>query len=149
MEGFTMNLLQRIISLILCFIIAVLNFIFPSAAVINIKSNLGLEIKASQIEFHKDTHGGFHGDGEELIIFTPAKEQIEKIEAEWNKTPVDSEIALLIYPESEYNGLDLMNYLPETEGFWFYKNRGKHESSINISFAFFDGEKVFFYELDT
>ena len=66
-----------------------------------------------------------------------AAETIEKIEAKWQKTPVDSGIAPLIFPEEEYNGLELTEYIPNTEGFWFYKNRNDALYSYNFSFAFF------------
>ena len=136
------GIIAELISLLLC--------LFPGSTVTEIRNNLDIDIKPYQIEFHEDTHGGFHGDGEEIIIFRPTAEQIEKIEAKWQKTPVDSGIAPLIFPENEYNGLELTKYIPKTEGFWFYKNRNREAVySLNFSFAFFDGEKVYYYELDT
>ena len=135
------GIIAELISFLLC--------LFPTTAVSDVRENLNINIKPYQIEFHEDTHGGFHGDGEEIIIFRPTAEQIEKIEAEWQKTPVDSGIASLIFPKNEYNGLELSGYIPETEGFWLYKNRGDALYSYNFSFAFFDGERVYYYELDT
>lgn len=135
--------------LIGCFT-AFYNFLFPDPAVSTIKMHLDMNIKPYYVEFHEDTHGGFLGDGEEIIIFTPNPEQTEKIKAEWKKTPVDSVIASLIFPEMGYNGLELSKHIPNAEGFWFYKNR--NESAVhshNFSFALFDGEKVYYYELDT
>ena len=128
---------------------AFINFLFPHTEVRDIRQNLDMNIKPYYIEFSEDTHGGFHGDGEEIIIFRPNPEQIEKIEAEWQKTPVDSGIATLIFSETEYNGLELTEYIPNTDGYWFYKNRNDALYSYNFSFAFFDGEKVYYYELDT
>ena len=151
-----MQIILGTIALILAFIYGCLSsifgFLFPNYAPRNeIRENLDLNIKSYQIEFHEDTHGGFHGDGEEIIIFRPTEKQIKKIKDEWKKTPVDSGIAPLIFPENEYNGLELTKYIPKTEGFWFYKNRSvlRDGYSYNFSFAFFDGEKVFYYELDT
>ncbi|MBQ6579354.1 MAG: hypothetical protein IIX33_00845 [Oscillospiraceae bacterium] len=149
-----MQIILGTIALILAFIYGCLaslfGFLFPNYAPKNeIRENLDINIKSYQIEFHEDTHGGFHGDGEEIIIFRPTAEQIEKIETEWQKTPVDSGIAPLIFPKEEYNGLELTEYIPDTEGFWFYKNRNDALYSYNFSFAFFDGEKVYYYELDT
>ena len=151
-----MQIILGTIALILAFIYGCLaslfGFLFPNYAPKNeIRENLDIEIKNYQIEFHEDTNGGFHGDGEEIIIFRPTSEQIEKIETEWQKTPVDSGIAPLIFPKEEYNGLKLTEYIPDTEGFWFYKNRNEFHSgfSYNFSFAFFDGKKVYYYELDT
>lgn len=137
------GIIAEILSFLLC--------LFPNTAISEIRENLDIDIKNYQIEFHEDTHGGFHGDGEEIIIFRPDEKQIEKIEDEWQKTPIDSGIAPLIFPENEYNGLELTEYIPNTEGFWFYKNRSSFTDgySYNFSFAFFDGEKVYYYELDT
>ena len=136
------GIIAEIISFLLC--------LFPTTAVTDIRENLDMNIKPYYVEFHEDTHGWF-GDGEEIIIFRPNRKQIEKIEAEWKKTPVDCGIAPLIFPENEYNGLELTKYIPKTEGFWFYKNRSvlRDGYSYNFSFAFFDGEKVYYYELDT
>ena len=151
-----MQIILGTIALILAFIYGCLaslfGFLFPNYAPKNeIRENLDINIKSYQIEFHEDTHGGFHGDGEEIIIFRPTAGQIEKIETEWQKTPVEFGIASLIFPKEEYNGLELTEYIPDTEGFWFYKNRNEFHSgySYNFSFAFFDGEKVYYYELDT
>ena len=151
-----MQIILGTIALILAFIYGCLaslfGFLFPNYAPKNeIRENLDINIKSYQIEFHEDTHGGFHGDGEEIIIFSPTAGQIEKIETEWQKTPVDSGIAPLIFPKEEYNGLVLTEYIPNVEGFWFYKNRNEFSGgySYNFSFAFFDGEKVYYYELDT
>ena len=149
-----MQIIFGTIALILAFIYgcfsSLFGFLFPNYYPKNeIRENLDMNIKSYQIEFHEDTHGGFHGDGEEIIIFRPTAEQIEEIEAKWQKTPVDPGIAPLIFPEEEYNGLELTEYIPNTEGFWFYKNRNDALYSYNFSFAFFDGEKVYYYELDT
>ena len=151
-----MQIILGTIALILAFIYgcfsALFGFLFPNYYTkTEIRNNLDMNIKSYQIEYHEDTHGGFHGDGEEIIIFRPNEKQIEKIEAEWQKTPVDSGIAPLIFRNSEYNGLELAKYIPNTKGFWLYKNRNEFKSgySYNFSFAFFDGEKVYYYELDT
>lgn len=141
-----MKIFDVIIGFILIILAGIENILLPDIWIPEIE----MDIKPSQIEFHEDTHGGFLGDGEEIIIFTPNPEQTEKIKAEWKKTPVDSVIASLIFPEMGYNGLELSKYVPNAEGFWFYKNR--NESAVhshNFSFALFDGEKVYYYELDT
>ena len=150
-----MQIIIGTIAVILAFIYgcfsAVFNFVFPDTAVREIRNNLDLDIKSYYVEFHEDTHGGFHGDGEEIIIFRPNPEQIKQIESEWQKTPVDSGITPLIFPETEYNGLELQSYINETEGYWIYKNKNDFTSgySYNFYFAFFDGEIVYYYELDT
>lgn len=149
-----MQIIIGTIAVILAFIYgclsALFNFLFPDTAVLDIRNNLDMNIKSYYIEYHEDTHGWF-GDGEEIIIFRPNEKQIKKIEAEWQKTPVDPGIAPLIFPETEYNGLELSEYIPKTDGFWFYKNKNDFKSgySFNFFFAFFDGEKVYYYELDT
>ena len=149
-----MQIIFGTLAIILAFVCscfsAVFSFLFPNTEILTIRENLNMNIKPYQIEFYEDTRGWF-GDGEEIIIFRPNRKQIEKIETEWKKTPVDSGIAPLIFPENEYNGLELTKYIPKTEGFWFYKNRNEFHSgyAYNFSFAFFDGEKVYYYELDT
>lgn len=149
-----MQIILAFLSMIMAFIISCsslfFGFLLQDEGVKSIRANLAMDIKPNQIEFHEDTHGGFLGDGEEIVIFTPNPEQTEKIKAEWKKTPVDSVIASLIFPEMGYNGLELSKHIPNAEGFWFYKNR--NESAVhshNFSFALFDGEKVYYYELDT
>ena len=149
-----MKIIFQIISYFIIFISSlfslVTGIINSDPAVTAIKENLGMDIESSQVEFHEDTHGWF-GDGEEIIIFTPTAEQIKEIRFEWQKTPVETEIASLIFPETEYNGLELSGYIPNSEGWWLYKNRNYFSDgySYNFSFAIFDGEKVYYYELDT
>ena len=144
-----MKIIFQIIVLILSFFAAVFNFLFHPTAVSDIRQSLDMKIRPSAVVYFEDTHGGFHGDGEEIIIFTPTDSQKEKIKSEWNKTPVESGISSLIFSKTEYNGLELTKYIPNTKGYWFYKNSGDFTYSYNFSFAFFDGEKVYYYELDT
>ncbi len=150
-----MRIIVSIIALICTFFYgifaAVFNFLFPNTAVLDIRENLDMNIKPYYIEYHEDTHGGFHGDGEEIIIFTPNPEQIEKIKSEWNKTPVENGIYSLIFSNSRYNGLELKKHIPDAKGYWIYKNRSESASgySYNFSFALYDGDKVYYYELDT
>lgn len=149
-----MRFVFSVIALILTFLLgcftAVYNFLFPEWEVAKIRENLGMNIKPYYVEFSEDDKGWF-GDGESIIIFTPNPEQKEKILSEWSKTPVEKGISSLIFPENEYNGLELAGYIPKTEGFWFFRNRNKFSDgySFNFSFALFDGEKVYYYELDT
>ena len=138
------GIIAELISLLLC--------LFPGSTVTEIRNNLDIDIKPYQIEFHKDSQGWF-GEGEKIIIFRPNPEQIKKIETEWQKTPIDSGITPLIFPENGYNDnkVELRKNIPDSEGYWFYKNQNKfHDGySYNFSFALFDGEKVYYYELDT
>ena len=142
--------LAVILSFIYCCISAVFGFLFPDAAVLEIRENLDMKIKSSAVIYHEDTHGWF-GDGEEIVIFVPTEKQTEKIKSEWNKTPVENGIYSLIFSKEEYNGLELTKHIPSAKGYWFYKNRNSFADgySYNFSFAFFDGEKVYYYELDT
>lgn len=127
-----------------------INQIFPNTAVNSVREHLNMEIKPYYVEYHEDNRGWF-GDGEEIVIFHPNQRQTEKIEKEWKKTPVDSKIGSLIFTEREYNGLELAKYIPEAEGYWFYKDRSPSSAGYiaNFSFALYDGEKVYYYELDT
>lgn len=145
---------MRFIFIILAFIYGcfswLINQIFPNTAVESVREHLDMNIKPYYVEFHEDNRGWF-GDGEEIVIFHPNPRQEQEIFHNWNSSPVDTEIASLIFPENEYNGLELTKYIPETEGYWFYKDRSPSSAGYiaNFSFAFYDGEKVYYYELDT
>lgn len=149
-----MRTIINIFAILLAFICgifsALFNFLFPDVSVQKIRENLDMHIKPYYVEYHEDNRGWF-GDGEEIIIFTPNPEQAEKIKSEWNKTPVNSRIYSLIFSKTEYNGLELAKHIPNAKGYWFYKNRSESASghSQNFSFALYDGEHVYYYELDT
>ncbi|MEO3945198.1 hypothetical protein [Gorillibacterium sp. CAU 1737] len=55
------------------------------------------------IPFHKDTHGGFHGDGTMLTVYQLKEEEIkqilleQKIEQTWNKLPMRPERAKALH----------------------------------------------------
>ncbi len=146
---FILKILSLLLAVFLCGFWNIIDFLSPNNAVLSIRANLAMDIEESRIEFHEDTHGGFHGDGEEIIIFLPDSAEIYKIYHQWQKTPIDSEIAPFLFCEEEYNGIDLREYILNTDGWWLYKNRGDALYSYNFSFAFFDGERVYYYELDT
>ncbi len=141
-----MNIISRFFVLIFAFIISCvssfLSFLCTLPDISDIKNCTDITISSSQIEFYEDTHGGFHGDGEKLIVFTPNRNQIEKIKSEWEKTPLDSEIASFFSPQIEYT--ELKEIITEENGYWIYKIRGP----MNYTLVFFDGDKVYYYELD-
>lgn len=149
-----MQIIFAVIAAILAFICgvfsALVNFLFPNPAVLDIQENLDMNIKPYYVEYHEDNHGWF-GDGEEIIIFRPNPEQTEKIKSEWNETPVENAIYSLIFSKTEYNGNELAKHIPNVKGYWIYKNRNKFTDgySYNFSFALYDGEYVYYYELDT
>lgn len=141
-----MSIISRFFILVFAFIISCIssffNFIYTLPDVSDIKNCTDIKISSSQTEFYEDTHGGFHGDGEKLIVFTPNRNQITKIETEWEKTPLNYEIASFFSPQIEYN--ELKETVTEKSGYWVYKTRGP----MNYTLVFFDGDKVYYYELD-
>ena len=144
-------MLTKILTVIFAFIVSlfcsIYNFFYTIPDVAAIKSCTGIKISSSQIEFYEDEHGSFHGDGEMLIIFSPTENQIDFIKNNWKKTPIKDSIAPLIFSKSEYNSLK--DLIPDVKGFWIFEDRGNSAFSYNFSFAFFDGENVYYYELDT
>ena len=142
-------ILFKILSYLISFALA-FSSCSASPEVSKLQETLGFEVSAEQIEFYEDTHGGFHGDGEAIVIFVPDENQIEQITSTWQETPVEPDIAALIFQKTVSNGLDRLEYIPNSAGFWFYIDRGGSPGySYNFSFALFDGEKVYYYELDT
>ena len=113
----------------------------------------------------KDTHGGFHGDGEALakIYFSDkqAEKFISKIEnnIHWNKLPIDEILQTCI----TNNSIEDM-VIPFVEnGYWFFLDRHSkatnkynyndmfNRASLNYSVAIFDKESniLYIYSLDT
>lgn len=113
-----------------------------------IEQKLGFHVSSEAISFYLDTHGGFHGDGETLITFSPTLEQGEIIADSWNKTPVSQIVYPMLYVMSECPFQK--EKLNSEGGYWIFSDRSLNSAySENFDFAYFDGEKVYFYQLDT
>ena len=76
------GIIAELISLLLC--------LFPGSTVTEIRNNLDIDIKPYQIEFHEDTHGGFHGDGDYYLILdcSGKTEQAAELIKDWSPLPL-------------------------------------------------------------
>lgn len=130
----------------------------------------GLDLSHCEIEKDKDTHGGFHGDGEMLAIFN-CNNKDEKIINQinnWDSLPLTENLELIMYGGKKdgitYNyKLASENGIPKiTNGYYNFINR--HSSALNesdddifnkYSFNFTivlydsDTQKMYYYEFDT
>ena len=113
----------------------------------------------------KDTHGGFHGDGETLVKIYFSNKQAErfvsKIEnnTHWNKSPIDE----TLMPCITNNSIEDMSIPFVEKGYWFFLDRYSkatnkynyndmlNRASSNYSIAIFDREFniLYIYSLDT
>lgn len=156
-----------IIGIIMC------SIAFAIYVIIDIRYGWHIEI-ASKIEIKiplsaklelKNTHGGFHGDGEAFAKIFFTQEQSEKVEnrikknQHWRKLPLSEIVA------SSTGIFDKEMKIPEIEnGYWFYLDRSSEAKdkndendmyngrySHNYSVAVFDSDKniLYYYELDT
>lgn len=113
----------------------------------------------------KDTHGGFHGDGETFLKVTLSPKQTKKFAKEikessyWKKMPIPVELQ-----EKLLNPLDKDIKIPlAKKGYWFFLDRYNEsvdkynymvsfsKSSLNFTIAIFntDSNTLYIYELDT
>lgn len=113
----------------------------------------------------KDTHGGFHGDGEALVKVYFSDKQAEKFirkihnNIHWNKLPMNEILQTCI----SNNSIDEI-FVPIIEnGYWFFLDRHRKttdkynyneifdRASSNYSIAIFDIDSnvLYIYSLDT
>ncbi len=119
-----------------------------SEAVLTLEKSFGFSVEESAVTHFEDSHGGFHGDGESLIIFTPTEKQSHFAVVNWKKSPVSPQIIPLLFCETEYN-ID-EEVLSTVFGYWYFVDRSPAgHSLLNFTFAYFDGEKIWLYEFDS
>ena len=113
----------------------------------------------------KDTHGGFHGDGESLVKICFSDEQAEKFISKiennihWNKLSIDEILQTCI----TNNSIEDMSIPFVKNGYWFFLDRHSeatdkynyndmfNRASSNYSIAIFDIKSniLYIYSLDT
>ena len=113
----------------------------------------------------KDTHGGFHGDGETLVKIYFSDKQAEKFiskidnNTHWNKLPINDILQTCITNKS----IEDMSIPFVENGYWFFIDRHSkatnkynyndmfNRASSNYSIAIFDMESnvLYIYSLDT
>lgn len=114
----------------------------------------------------KDTHGGFHGDGEDFVKVYFLNKQAEKFvnkinkNNHWRKLPMPEDL------RERVSNADEVEAIPDVEnGYWFFEDRheeatdkynyneifNSNRASSNFSVAVFDTDTniLYFYALDT
>ncbi len=113
-----------------------------------LEKRLNFSVEQRDISHFEDSHGGFHGDGESLVIFTPTEKQAHFTLLNWEKSAVDPKIIPLLFCTTEYNIDD--EVLSTVFGYWYFVDRSPAgHSLLNFTFAYFDGEKIWLYEFDS
>lgn len=139
-----------------------------------ISKELGVDCSSGKIEFSKDTHGGFHGDGTTFVVLEFSDDEFENTLKElqiWSPLPLSENIITLIYGaktdhslNGPYIGEDGAALFPKIEnGYYFYYDRQSDSkdsaddadvltrSSFNFTIAVYDSDtnKLYFGKLDT
>ena len=128
---------------------------------------LGLDLSAGTVVAERDTHGGFHGDGETFVVMTFQQGDRPALEREmtgpcWHPLPLTGSLArvtrdLALGEEGE-------PLFPEVDQGWYYF-RDRHSQSRdpaddselfgrgswNFTLAIYDSRTgtLYYYELDT
>jgi hypothetical protein len=127
--------------LLLVMVILLLTGCFSESINKRISKSLGIEIpKNIKIEY-EDTHGGFHGDGETVVVVEfnnsigeDIKSKISNNE-DWNSLPLSENLDLIMYGGQKegidyaYNLAEALDMPPIENGYWFFNNR--HSNSIS------------------
>ena len=161
-----MKKILKIIGIILIIVIIIyIIYIFTLRNYLFYSSQIEIQIPFFAKIEEKDTHGGFHGDGEAFAKIYFSKEQatefVNKVKqnSNWKELPIPEELKDSL-PEPIDNGMKI----PFVEnGYWFCIDRhseanDRHNynemlsrSSLNYSIAVFDNDSniLYFYALDT
>ena len=121
---------------------------------------LGLDLSAGTVVAERDTHGGFHGDGERKIAVdcSDIRDEVLAQTASWSSLPLPGVLA----QAAELSGSGL---IPDglTHGRYLFLDRHSeaadprdpgplfHRASFNFTLAVYDAASdiLYYYELDT
>lgn len=159
------KILKRVLLVILFLIIIYTIYIYTLYNYIFYSSLIEIQIPILIKTEEKDTHGGFHGDGEALAKFYFSNNQAQKFiskiktNSHWNKYPMPEKLQNCI-PDNTEEGIKIPNI---NDGYWFFLDRSSkamekydyHEIfdrySFNYTIAIFDinTDTLYIYSLDT
>ena len=151
--------------LLFVMVILLLTGCFSESINKRISKSLGIEIpKNIKIEY-EDTHGGFHGDGETVVVVEfnnsigeDIKSKISNNE-DWNSLPLSENLDLIMYGGQKegidyaYNLAEALDMPPIENGYWFFNNRHsnsispKEDSNLFNQYSF--NFKIAVYDIDT
>lgn len=156
-------------------ILVIISFLFadPTETTTEyVTKKTGLDVSLCEVERENDTHGGFHGDGDKLVVFNcsnnAANSKILDQISGWNELPLSENLELIMYGgirdgvRYSYELAD-KNGIPEIKnGYYYFSNRNINATSENdddmfnqYSFNFTllmydsDNRKLYYYEFDT
>jgi len=140
-----------------------------------ISKTIGVDVSAGEVISESDTHGGFHGDGDTVVVIqfadTSFSDQIKDNE-EWNAMPLTENLITLVYGiHTETSSIgpmihsgDNVPVVPEIEnGYYYFRDRHSqstdpkddtnvlNRASYNFTIAIFDVDAniLYYLELDT
>ena len=141
----------------------------------DISKEIGVDVVAGEVISESDTHGGFHGDGDAVIViqFTDTSffDQIIDDEA-WDELPLTENLTALVYGlHTETSSIgpmihsgDNIPVVPEIEnGYYYFRDRHYQSkepkddtdvlsrASYNFTIAIYDADTniLYYLELDT
>jgi len=153
--------------LLLSFMTILLLAIGCSSQTINerISNVVGVEIRESIEIEHKDSHGGFHGDGETVAVIKFNETDGEKIQSdilkskEWVNLPLSENLSLLMYGGEKnsihysYNLAEKLDMPVVSNGYYFFVNRHSNRVSSKDDIDIFNQNSFNFtiavYDIDT
>ena len=140
-----------------------------------ISKTIGVDVSAGEVISESDSHGGFHGDGDTVVVIrfadTSFSTQVGDNE-EWNALPLTENLTVLVYGIRKEDGSvgpmihsgDGTPAIPEVEnGYYYFRDRHSQSTdptddsgilgraSYNFTIAIYDTDsKILYYmELDT
>ncbi|MBR3298045.1 MAG: hypothetical protein IKI64_02465 [Clostridia bacterium] len=140
-----------------------------------VEKTTGAKVSDAKLVFHEDDHGGFHGDGDTLMVFdcSEAGGDFESSLSEWRELPMSDKLYYALFDQRADMGEPLgrlfarfdIDYDHDTpavkDGLYYFENRLSTaksrddevlcNGSWNFTFAVYDREtkKLYYMEVDT
>ena len=141
----------------------------------DISKEIGVDVVAGEVISESDTHGGFHGDGDTVIVLQiddTSFSNLIKENEEWNAMPLTENLTALVYGlHTETSSIgpmihpgDNISVVPEIEnGYYYFRDRHYQSkdpkddtdvlsrASYNFTIAIYDTDTniLYYLELDT
>ncbi|SEW22787.1 hypothetical protein [[Clostridium] fimetarium] len=133
--------------------------------------NLNTKIISGDVIKSEDTHGGFHGDGERIIVIKYNADSVDSMlsniqnSGKWSEFPLNESLNLLMYGGSKGYANYVYKFaesvgIPQIEhGYYCFVNRQTdseetdilNSHSLNFTIAMFDSDNniLYYFEKDT
>lgn len=136
----------------------------------SIGKQLDLDLSRASLAEYRDTHGGFHGDGETFAKITlpadtamEAEDRMQYGPLWWSKLPLTEELSRVLYGDADNGPLFTDEQgkvlLPEIENGWYYFCDAQaylgqsllSRASCNFTLAVYDADRdiLYYFDLDT